>query len=93
MLWEPRISPGCVFMYTLWLAGIAMITLAWVLDHSALGQAGLTAAIGAGSVTVLRDGMRTRRQISAIAKRRDDRENERDAGDTAPVGLIHPERF
>lgn len=91
MLWQPRISPGCVFMYVLWLAGIAMITLAWILDHSALGQSGVIAAIGAGSLTVLRDGMRTRRQISAIAKRREMRENGDD--DTPPVGLIHPERF
>lgn len=92
MLWEPRISPGCIFMYTLWIAGMAMIGLAWNLEHAALGQAGVVMSIAAGSITVLRDGMRTRRQISAIAKRREQREAGGGGGET-PVGLIHPERF
>ena len=91
MFWQPLISPGCVFMYTFWIAGVTMIGLAWNLEHSALGQAGLSAVIAAASVAVLRDGMRTRRQIAAIAKRREMRENGDD--DTPPIGLIHPERF
>jgi hypothetical protein len=92
MLWEPKFSVGCVAMYAFWVTGFGMIAVAWVLEHMALGQLGVGVIIAAGALTVVRDNMRTRRQIAAIAKRRE----QRDAGDgvdVAAVGLIHPERF
>jgi hypothetical protein len=57
-----------------------MLGYGW-LGHNVYAQnAALGLVIMAAALTILKDGMRTRRQISAIAKRREQQDRDRPGG-------------
>lgn len=80
MFWEQRISTGCLMMYAFWAAGLGMLIWGWTSGDVHMENTALGLVIAAATVSVLRDGMRTRKQISAIAKRRDQQERDREQG-------------
>ena len=68
-LWEPKISAGCLLMVGFWATGLAMLFWGWIADDFHIENVAIGLIITAAVITVLRDNMRTRRQMSALARR------------------------
>lgn len=63
MMWETKITAGCVAMGALWIVGVLMIIGGGVYDVAAAGQLGLALICGGLALALIRDNQRTRRML------------------------------
>jgi hypothetical protein len=64
-MWESgfSISVGCMVMYGLWVAVVALIGVGWLAHDAGLQNVGLGLSALAAALTVMRDNQRTRRML------------------------------